>query len=212
MAVTVLPCCQLAAGTVRPPEAGWGRGFVKPAYGSSTSGALTLRFAQGRAATTSVEMADDGRLFNLPRIHTYDDERTIGVIVDRLAPEGLYIERWFPKAGLDGRVIDLRALVVAGEPGHLVVRASRTPLTNLRLGDTRGRPHAGVDMMIGVGWRRYAVAEANAFGDLLPGIVDTVGQDSYTAQLDALQSGRFAAWRATRPAAWAAPDGLESAT
>jgi hypothetical protein len=211
-------------------DTGWARVFVKPAHGSSASGVLALQTAPGRVlATTSVELAGDGRLFNSLRVRGYRDEREVAAIVDRLAPDGLQVERWFPKAGLAQRTIDLRVLVVAGEPGHAVVRASRGPLTNLHLGNARGdlaavraamgQPayeaalhtcvraaacfpgslHAGVDLMIGTDWRRHLVAEVNAFGDLLPDLFDCAGRDSYAAQLHALGSGRFDTWRAGLP-------------
>ena len=119
--------------------AGWARVFVKPAHGSSASGVLALQAATGRVqATTSVELAADGRLFNSLRVRRYRTEREVAAIVDRLAPDGLQVERWFPKVGLAERTIDLRVLVVAGEPGHVVVRTSPGPLTNLHLGNARG--------------------------------------------------------------------------
>ncbi|MEQ4304313.1 STM4014 family protein [Plantactinospora sp. B6F1] len=210
--------------------AGWSRVFVKPAHGSSASGVLALQVAPGRIrATTSVELTADGRLYNSLRVRDYTDERQVAAIVDRLAPDGLHVERWFPKAGLSDRTIDLRVLVVAGRPEHVVVRASSGPLTNLHLGNARadlaalraamGEPaygaalqtcvraaacfpgslHVGVDLLIGTGWRRHAVAEVNAFGDLLPGLVDPAGRDSYAAELHALRTGRFARWRASAP-------------
>src|SRR5205823_5971775 len=79
-----------------------------------------------------------------------------------------------------------------------VVRASRSPMTNLHLGNARGDVaglravagprawtaaldtcvrvaglfpgslHVGVDLMFAPGWRRHAVAEVYAFGDLVP--------------------------------------------
>ncbi|MFE3826430.1 STM4014 family protein [Streptomyces sp. NPDC059092] len=49
----------------------------------------------------------------------------------------------------------------------------------------------GVDLMPDPSWRRYAVAEVNAFGDLLPGLGglperEAAGLDTYAAQLAAL--------------------------
>ncbi|WFE29175.1 STM4014 family protein [Solwaraspora sp. WMMD791] len=208
--------------------AGWARVFVKPVHGSSASGVLALHVGAARVqAVTSVELAADGRLFNSLRVRTYHTEREVASIVDRLAPDGLLVQRWFPKAGLHGRVFDLRVLVIAGEPGHVVVRSSDGPLTNLHLGNRRGdpaavravlgpqrwaaaltecvraagcfagSPHVGVDLMIGSDWRRHAVAEVNAFGDLLPGVYDAAGRDSYAAQLHAMRTGRAADWRAS---------------
>lgn len=48
----------------------------------------------------------------------------------------------------------------------------------------------GVDLLPAVGWRRFAVAEVNAFGDLLPGLTGlpgsgAEGQDTYAAQVAA---------------------------
>jgi hypothetical protein len=195
--------------------AGWHRAFVKPAHGSSASGVMAVETAAGRIrATTSVEVADGG-LFNSLRVRTYRDEATISSIVDRLAPDGLHVERWYPKAGLDGRVVDLRVVVIAGLATHAVVRSSRGPMTNLHLGGVRadlgalraaagedaygsalrtcervatcfpGSAHVGVDLMFGPGWRQHAVAEVNAFGDLLPGLLID-GRDTYAAQVAAL--------------------------
>ncbi|GHJ45215.1 hypothetical protein Cs7R123_25570 [Catellatospora sp. TT07R-123] len=195
-------------------EAGWHRVFVKTRHGSSSSGVLAVQVAGARCqAVTSVELAADG-LFNSLRVRTYRDERDVAAIVARLAPEGLHVERWFPKAGFGGRTIDLRVLVIGGRPAHTVVRASRHPMTNLHLGGVRGdlaavraaagphwdaamdscaraaacfpgSPHVGVDLMFGPGWRRHAIAEVNAFGDLLPNLLHD-GRDTYTAQLAAL--------------------------
>ncbi|MEV4342450.1 STM4014 family protein [Streptomyces sp. NPDC049590] len=198
--------------------------FVKLAHGSSASGVLAVETAGGGRirATTSVERAPDGRLFNSLRIHRYTDERQIAAIVDTLAPDGLHLERWLPKATQRGRAADLRVVVVAGKATHAVVRTSASPLTNLHLGGRRGDLDAaraaaeasgarwadvlgvceqaaacfprtlcvGVDLLPATGWRRAAVGEVNAFGDLLPGLTGLPGSgaeglDTYAAQVTA---------------------------
>ncbi|MGN9810162.1 STM4014 family protein [Micromonospora sp. BQ11] len=205
--------------------AGWSRVFVKPAHGSSAAGVIALAVGPGRVqAVTTVERTPDG-LFNSLRLRRYADEADVAALVDRLAPEGLHVERWLPKAGLGDRVVDVRVVVVAGRPTHAVVRAARGPLTNLHLGNARGDLAAlrsaagpaawsaametcervaacfpgslqvGVDLMFLVGWRRHAVAEVNAFGDLLPGVL-VAGRDTYAEQVHALTGGRWDAWRA----------------
>ncbi len=162
------------------------------------------------------------RLHNSLRVRRYTDEREIAGIVDTLAADGLHIERWLPKASAHGRSADLRVLVVAGRATHAVVRTSRFPMTNLHLGGTRGdlgpvvdaagdrwrqaldiceRAAAcfpgtlcvGVDLLPAIGWRRFAVGEVNAFGDLLPRLTGlpggpAEGLDTYTAQLTAVRS------------------------
>ncbi|MFF8997727.1 STM4014 family protein [Streptomyces achromogenes] len=198
--------------------------FVKLAHGSSASGVLAVETAGGGRirATTSVELAPDGRLFNSLRIHRYTDERHIAAIVDTLAPDGLHLERWLPKASQRGRAADLRVVVVAGKATHAVVRTGTSPLTNLHLGGRRGDLDAaraaveasgarwadvlgvceqaaacfprtlcvGVDLLPATGWRRAAVGEVNAFGDLLPGLTGLPGSgaeglDTYAAQVAA---------------------------
>ncbi|MCX5372255.1 STM4014 family protein [Streptomyces sp. NBC_00015] len=183
--------------------------FVKPAHGSSASGVLAVESGGGGRirATTSVELGADGGLYNSLRVRRYEREQDIAAIVDALAPDGLHLERWLPKASQDGRAADLRVVVVAGRATHAVVRTSRSPMTNLHLGGRRGDLDAvrenveaagarwtdllgvceqaaacfprtlcvGVDLLPAVGWRRAAIGEVNAFGDLLPRLTGLPG-------------------------------------
>jgi hypothetical protein len=55
-----------------------------------------------------------------------------------------------------------------------------------------GTLQVGVDLMFSPDFTRHAVAEVNAFGDLLPGLL-AGGRDTYAAEIDALLSGRFRA-------------------
>ncbi|MCM3920607.1 STM4014 family protein [Frankia sp. AiPs1] len=207
-------------GAARMPRA-----FVKPAHGSSASGvvALSLGGAGRVRATTSVEITPDGRLFNSLQVRQYDTEPEVAALIDALAPDGLHVERWLPKAALDGRPCDLRMVVVAGRVTHAVARTSRHPMTNLHLGGARGdlgrlraavdgaggrwvdalsiaeRAAAcfprtlcvGVDVLPAIGWRRFALGEVNAFGDLLPRLSGLAGGgaerlDTYSAQVAAV--------------------------
>ena len=201
--------------------------FVKPAHGSSASGVLAVETGGGRIrATTSVELTPDGRLYNSLNVRRYDREHDLAAIVDTLAPDGLHLERWLPKASQEGRAADLRVVVVAGRATHAVLRTSRSPMTNLHLGGSRGDLDAarraveaagarwadllgvceraaacfprtlcvGVDLLPAVGWRRAAVGEVNAFGDLLPRLTGLPGSgaeglDTYAAQVAAVLSG-----------------------
>ncbi|WP_314411821.1 STM4014 family protein [Streptomyces sp. DSM 40484] len=217
--------------------AGLRRAFVKLAHGSSASGVLAVETAaSGRVrATTSVERAADGRLYNSLRVRRYTSEAEVAAIVDALAPDGLHVERWLPKASLGGRSADLRVVVVAGRATHAVARTSRSPLTNLHLGGTRGDLVAvralagdrwataievseraaacfpgtlcvGVDLLPAIGWRRFAVGEVNAFGDLLPRLTGlpgsgAEGRDTYAAQIAAAGSFHRDPRRAPAPPA-----------
>ncbi|MFF2697265.1 STM4014 family protein [Streptomyces cyaneofuscatus] len=201
------------------------RAFVKLAHGSSASGVLAVETGgPGRVrASTSVERDAQGRLFNSLRVRRYTTEAEVGALVDALAPDGLHIERWLPKASQRGRAADLRIVVVGGRATHAVVRTSLSPMTNLHLGGARGdldevraavsavggcwrealaiceRAAAcfpgtlcvGVDLLPAAGWRRFAVGEVNAFGDLLPGLTGLPGSgaeglDTYAAQVAAV--------------------------
>ena len=197
-------------------RAGARRVFIKPRHSSSASGVIAFqRSGNHQLATTSVELDTSGgevRLFNSLRMRRYQDPDEIRTLIDALGGEALMMERWFPKASIDGRAFDLRVLVIAGEPTHIVVRTSQTPITNLHLGNERGsveqvrerlgeaawnegmdvcrqaaacfpRSHyVAVDLMVGSQFNQFAVAEVNAFGDLLPR-VEWNGMDTYTAEL-----------------------------
>ncbi|MFF5785849.1 STM4014 family protein [Streptomyces sp. NPDC012693] len=205
-------------------EAGLRRFFVKLAHGSSASGVLAVESdGVGRIqATTSVERGPGGRLHNSLRVRRYPGEPEVAALVDALAPDGLHVERWLPKASQAGRAADLRVVVIDGRATHAVLRTSRSPMTNLHLGGIRGDLDAaraaisaaggrwsdaldvceraaavfpgtrcvGVDLLPATGWRRFAVAEVNAFGDLLPGLTGLPGSgaeglDTYAAQVAA---------------------------
>jgi hypothetical protein len=192
--------------------------FVKLLHGYSAMGALALEWSGSRVrAISTVEIAPGGRsprLFVSKRIHVYTRESEISLIIDALGKEGLLVERWLPKARLNGRAFDLRVVAIAGRARHVVGRASTSPFTNLNL-DARRIPAAdvheqlgdhyaealatceraaacfgrslyvGIDLLVRPDRRSFALLEANAFGDLLPGLLHR-GQDTYEAELAAL--------------------------
>lgn len=183
-----------------------GRVFVKPAHGSSGSGviALTARGARVHAVTSAVP-APGGGYVNSLRAAVYEREDAVAALVDALAPDGLHVERWVPKAGIDGRTFDLRVVVIGATPTHAVARTSQLPITNLQMGGRRGSLDAvrdklgaarwsamldvcaqaaacfpgslmvGVDLLVDVSLRRFFVGEVNAFGDLLPNLTGLRG-------------------------------------
>ncbi|MDI5969985.1 STM4014 family protein [Streptomyces sp. SL13] len=143
-------------------------------------------------------------LFNSLKVRRYTEEVDLRALFGALARDPSHVERWLPKAAQAGRAADLRVVVTAGRPTHAVVRTSRHPMTNLHLGGARGDLDAvralagpawrdaletcervaalfprslsiGVDLLPATGWRRYAVGEVNAFGDLLPRLTGLPG-------------------------------------
>lgn len=200
----------------------WSRVFLKPGHSSSASGVVALhRRGEVWEAITSVElvsMEGEPRLYNSLKVRRYTDRDEIRRLVECLLPHRLHVEQWLPKVSLDRRVCDLRVLAIAGQPQHVVVRSSRSPLTNLHLGNRRGdlaalqakipQPawesametcrHAaacfagsvqvGLDLLFTPGFRSHAILEANAFGDLIPNLMHQ-GRDTYQAQIAALLGG-----------------------
>ena len=180
-----------------------GRLFLKPLHGSSASGVCALRWSgRRRQLIAPIEVAE-GRLYNTLRVRSYHDE-TIDFILERLLPQGMIAEDWIPKLDLPGGSTDLRVLVIAGRARHTVVRQSRSPMTNLHLGNRRGHLdevaeylpaaqalaeraaacfpqslYAGVDILLDVKGRPL-VGEINAFGDLLPNLLHE-GETAYQA-------------------------------
>jgi hypothetical protein len=152
------------------------------------------------------------RLYNSRRIRVYRDWREIAEVIDALCRNRVHVEQWLPKAGFDNRTFDLRVVVIAGRACHTVARLSRSPMTNLHLLNERGDEgavrekvgqaawaaamrncelamecfpeslYAGIDLLFSPDFRRQAVIEVNAFGDLLPGVF-WQGQETYAAEL-----------------------------
>lgn len=198
---------------------GFRRVFIKLANGSSASGVIALHVrGETIEAITSVELVREGgeiRLYNSLKLRRYTELDDVREIVDALAPHSVHVEQWLPKAGVDRRGFDLRIVTIAGEPKHVVVRTSRSPITNLHLANRRGNwdelrvgiplnaiaaveetcrrcarlfpesLHLGLDVLFTPGFREHYLLEANAFGDLLPGVLHN-GRDTYQAEVDAM--------------------------
>lgn len=200
------PPSQLALGLPTAPR---GRLFFKPLHGSSASGVCALRWAPGRQQLLAPLKLRQGRLFNCLQVKSYNTWSEIEAILGQLIPQGMIQEHWIPKLTIPGGVVDLRVLVVGGRARHRVVRQSRSPMTNLHLGNARGCEstlqehlgprrwqaalelaeraaacfprslYAGVDILLDSSGRAY-VGEINAYGDLLPNLSHQ-GQSAYEA-------------------------------
>ncbi|NVE01780.1 STM4014 family protein [Massilia sp. BJB1822] len=189
--------------------------YLKPRYGSSASGVVAYRRnrAGRQQATTSASVVQAGgevRLFNVKRIARHERAADIAMLVDALAAQELYAEAWLDKPRCGDRHYDLRVVALAGRPAHRVARLGAQMMTNLHLDNQRGDvatllnaadmaaleaavlqaarafPASGVagyDLVVRRG--QAHVLEANAFGDLLPGLL-WQGHDTYAAQLRAL--------------------------
>lgn len=173
--------------------------FIKSRYGSSAAGVLALRrHHDGRVlAYSSARMDSEGAMYNHLRVSRYERRAEIAVLVDALALQGAYAERWSskPRAPVEREAsYDLRVVAHCGQARQRIARISRSPLSNLHLGNRRSAPHwlgaieidalekataaaaslfehshcIGFDVTLR--GSDTVVLEANAFGDLLPGL------------------------------------------
>jgi hypothetical protein len=196
----------------------WPAVFVKLACGSSAS-CVVLYQQQGRRerALTTVHSRPDGR-FNSLRLQQLRERDAIDDLLAFVLGEGAQVERAIAKARLGARMWDLRVLVIACEPVFVVPRASEHPMTNLHLGGVRANLdevrsrvpasaweramhsarqvfaaheclHVGVDLLFEADMSGHRVIEANAFGDLLPGI-ERDGLSVYAWEIAAALGGQ----------------------
>ncbi len=178
-------------------DRGWRAAFIKLSSASSAS-CLAIYQPEPNILMTTMRRRPEG-WFNSLRVQRVDDPRRVDEVLRFLLREGSQVERAVPKAKLDGAFFDCRILTVAGEPVFTVVRQNSHPITNLHLGGWRGDPEAlrtllpegtwrsalrscavvaeahgcfqlGVDVMFETDLRNHRILEANAFGDLLPGL------------------------------------------
>lgn len=188
----------------------WHQVFIKLSCGSSASGVMALRRASNGnvVAYTTMRLQDKGdgsmglqggeppRIFNSLKIQRYTDELDIEFLVNYLFSQGAQVQRWLPKSQFEGQNYDFRVLTIGGQAQHCVVRLSKTPLTNLHLGNERADFEAlglapdtmqrvlaaaedaaacfpkshylGIDVMLTGRQQQAVVIECNGFGDLLP--------------------------------------------
>jgi hypothetical protein len=190
------------------------RVFLKACHGSSASGVVALETSRGRVQAFSTARCAAGALWNTRPGSWLRELPAIAMLVDAVCRQRAQAQAWVPKLGWHGRRLDLRIVTIAGRARHVVVRLSRTPLTNLQLRNARGDLEAfaaahgpalaaaraqaelaaaafprslalGVDVALSRDGRAW-VLEANAFGDLLPGCL-AHGWDTYRWQVEALR-------------------------
>ena len=191
--------------------------YVKTRFGSSASGVIAYRRNGRGAeqATTSAHLVHTqygARLYNVKRLRRYDRQSDIVQLVDLLAGQQAYAEVWLPKPRCGNGHYDVRVLTLGGTPAHRVARVGTRMMTNLHLDNRRADVDAllnvpdqvalarvarqaaaafpashviGLDIVVRRG--SASVLEANAFGDLLPGLL-CEGIDSYAGQLQAFVS------------------------
>lgn len=194
--------------------------FIKLSYSSSASGigAFRINYKTGEQVfySTIVPVDKSGKkeYFNSLKVIRYCNKEQIKEIIEMLMKEDIHIEEWIPKACCEGEQFDVRVVVIDNKPMQSVVRLSKSPMTNLHLGNKRitleesglkkelikkildsavkakaqfpNSLYAGIDVMVSKQYNRTYVADVNAFGDLLMNIyID--GKNSYESEIDAIK-------------------------
>ena len=133
------------------------RVFIKPAHGSSASGAIAYETSGSRQqATTTVERGPNGNLFNTRCIRVIRDHAEIIDLINVVCRQRVHVERWLPKGSLQGQRFDVRVVVIGGQAQHSIVRLSRTPFTNLHLLNDRAPIDTLIDQIGADAWVRAA--------------------------------------------------------
>ena len=175
------------------------------------------RRSQATTTVEMAESNGQVRLYNSRHLKTYREPSEIARLIDALCRHRVHVEQWLPKAGIADHAFDLRVVVIGGQARHIVARLSRSPITNLHLLNQRGNVqaiqdkmgeaawadamktceqamrsfpqshYAGLDLLIAPDFRRHAILEINAFGDLLPRVLSE-GKDTYSAEIETLCS------------------------
>lgn len=195
------------------------RVMLKLAHGSGGAGCVALHRVGGklRALTSAHWTYANGKkwMYSSQRVRQILDESELAELIDQLCREGAHLEKWLPKARIDGYGFDLRIVTIGGIPTHAVPRLSHAPFTNLNLGNRRGdlelakarigdlkwraimstcknaamqfpqSTYLGIDVLVTPQGDHF-VLEVNAFGDLLPGILSD-GLDTYASEIARFQ-------------------------
>ena len=200
---------------------GMTRVFVKLRHGAGAAGIVALETSSSRVqARTTVECVDTAEglvLYNSLKIRRTTNEAAIRALIDEVCQMQVHVERWIPKAQINGSSVDLRILVIDGEVCHQVLRMSRSPITNLHLLNQRSAVdplkqkmteeawhslnatclkvaslfpecnYVALDVLVDISLKSHVVLEVNAFGDFVKGVLHK-GMNPYECEIQALQA------------------------
>ena len=122
--------------------------FIKQRFGAGAAGTMALRAGpngQVIAHTTLMPHSSGPRF--VKRVQKVSALSDLRAMFNVLCPLGLHVERWVPKAGVNGRTCDLRIVSVRAAPPFAVLRLSGGPITNLHLDAERASADALLELM-----------------------------------------------------------------
>lgn len=172
--------------------------FIKPVRGSGAAGVSAFRVQPktGRMSlyTCARYLPGTGPV-NTKKLRNYTEPGEIRRLLDGILKLPCVIERWYPKAAVDGFAYDLRAVVQEGRVDYVLARLSKGPITNLQLNNRPlpakalglsdrawkeifllckkaaacfpGLQSAGIDLLLEKGSLSPRIIEMNAQGDLI---------------------------------------------
>ena len=200
-------------------EQAYSRFFIKLNSSSSASGIVAYEYNRkngkehAHSTVEAVRSPSGDRFYNSLKIKKYSTNAAIRHILDFLFSQGALVESWIPKAKHEDCSYDLRVVGIAGQRRHTIARLSRSPMTNLHLGNRRcpvdelelststmsdldvlvaqtmqvfpRSLYAGLDVLLPRDGKAPVLLETNAFGDLLPNLLDRQ-EDTYLAEVKAV--------------------------
>lgn len=170
-----------------------------------------------------IELLYDGerpKLYSANKIMFYHKESEIRDILNTLASDGIYAEKWIPKAVINEEVFDLKILVIKGQVEHILARKGEWPHTNLPLEDNqeylrmlgkkmgkgnwkkmlslvekavssiRGASYASVDVIIEEQFEQAYIIEINPFGDFMPDLIEA-GENTFESIINSVSTDRL---------------------
>lgn len=170
---------------------------------------------QASSTVELAEVYGETQLFNSRKLQVMTSRTEIERLVNELCKNRAFAEEWIVKANYKSSSCDLRIVTISGAMQHSVLRMSKGPFTNLHLLNQRADTsefikkmgheqwqsianictrtaslfsqslYMGIDLLVASNFKRIAVAEVNAFGDQLKGVLHN-GVDTYTAELTEL--------------------------
>ncbi len=149
--------------------------FIKPYHGSSASGVMAFRQVKGKQLLYTSIQLKDGQLYNHLRLQKYNSLAEIKTIIKAMIPSGLLVEEWIRKKTFLEKSVDFRILVINGKAVFVVPRMSNHFITNLHLGNEKGKIEA-VEKIWGTSLienaKKLAIAATNTIGGLFYAGVD----------------------------------------
>lgn len=175
----------------------WSQVFIKPKYYSGAAGVMAYRCNKDKSRQqlfTSARIHED-EFINTKKLIKYEKKEEINGLLNKIFEIECVVEKWLPKATVNGKSYDLRVVWQFGRREFMVARTASGPITNLHLNNGAyeweklnltdenlneldqlcesamrlfpGLNMAGIDVAFGKGNSKPYIIEINGQGDLM---------------------------------------------